>query len=268
MREVTFRCSSVGKLMGDPKKKGEVLSQTAKSYVRGLVAQEIFSIEFEISSKQMEKGVECEDASIALFNRVYGRALTKNTDRRTDEYLSGESDMLDVDEVVDIKTAWSVATFPLSEDDIADTQRKLYEFQLRAYMRLWDKPRARLAYCLVDTPERLIGYEPIQLHAVSHIPENLRVTTWAVTRDAAIEADMIEKIKAARVYYAEVIAEFDRTHKIGGMAPEAVVMAAVRAAADDPFRPLIAPSTVATAAPTPTKEAKPIMPPVAPKANF
>ena len=100
--------------------------------------------------------------------------------------------------MVDIKTAWSVATFPLSADDVAPAQRTLYEYQLRAYMRLWDKPRAVLAYCLVDTPERLVGYEPLALHIVGHIPEHLRVTTWAVERDAAIEARMLEKIQAAR----------------------------------------------------------------------
>jgi hypothetical protein len=221
MRELIFRCSSVGKLMGEPRTKGAVLSDTAKSYVRELAAQAIFGVEFEVSSKQMEKGIECEPVSIALFNRVYGRALVKNDERRTDEFLTGESDLPDTDEVVDIKTAWSVATFPLSEEDLADAQRKLYEWQLHAYMRLWNKPRARLAYCLVDTPERLIGYEPLPLHVVGHIPEHLRVTSWAVERDAAKEAAMLEKIRAARAYYAEVIAEFDRTHRIAGPAAPA-----------------------------------------------
>lgn len=239
MTDILFRCSSVGKLMGEPRTKGEILSQTAKSYVRELAAQSIFGVDFDISSKQMEKGIACEDESIALFNRVYGRSLSKNTERRTDDYLSGESDLPDVDEVVDIKTAWSVATFPLSEDDIADTQRKLYEFQLRAYMRLWNKPRARLAYCLVDTPENLIGYEPLALHVVRHIPEHLRVTTWVVERDAAIEARMVEKIKAARAYYAEVIADFDRTHRsrpadpLGDLTPTTTKTAAELVA--DPF---------------------------------
>ena len=213
-RELLFRCSSVGKLMGEPKKKGEVLSETAKTYVRELAAQAIFGVDFEVSSKQMEKGIECEDAAIALFNRVYGRSLKKNTERRTDDFLTGESDLPDVEEVVDIKNAWSMATFPLSRDDIAGAQDRLYEFQLRAYCRLWNKPRGRIAYCLVDTPERLIGFEPLALHIVGHIPERLRVTTWVVERDMAIEARMVEKMTAARAYYADVIRDFDRTHSI------------------------------------------------------
>ena len=212
-RELLFRCSSVGKLMGEPKKEGEVLSETAKTYVRELAAQAIFGVDFEVSSKQMEKGIECEDAAIALFNRVYGRSLKKNTERRTDDFLTGESDLPDVEEVVDIKNAWSMATFPLSRDDIAGAQDRLYEFQLRAYCRLWNKPRGRIAYCLVDTPERLIGFEPLALHIVGHIPERLRVTTWVVERDMAIEARMVEKIKLARDYYAQVIRDFDATHR-------------------------------------------------------
>ena len=212
---IKFRASGVGKLMTEPRSKSEgPLSVGAKTYIRELAAQAIFGVEFEADGKALQKGIECEDESIALFNRVRGRNLTKNVERRADEYLTGESDLPDGDSVTDIKTAWSVATFPLCEDDIASTQRTLYQWQLRAYMRLWDKPRARLAYCLVDTPERLIGYEPLPLHVVSHIPEHLRVTVcMEIERDAALEALMVEKIKLARDYYAQVIHDFDATHR-------------------------------------------------------
>ena len=212
---IKFRASGVGKLMTEPRTTSEgPLSVGAKTYIRELAAQAIFGVEFEADGKALQKGIECEDESIALFNRVRGRNLTKNVERRADEYLTGESDLPDGDSVTDIKTAWSVATFPLCEDDIASTQRTLYQWQLRAYMRLWDKPRARLAYCLVDTPERLIGYEPLPLHVVSHIPEHLRVTVcMEIERDAALEALMVEKIKLARDYYAQVIRDFDATHR-------------------------------------------------------
>lgn len=214
MADIRFRCSAVGRLMGEPRAKSEVLSATAKTFIRELAAESIFGVDFQVSSKQMEKGIECEPASIALFNSVTGRMLTKNSERKTDDYLTGEADLLDDDEVVDVKTAWSVATFPLSEEDVADTQRKLYEWQLRAYMRLWNKPRASIAYCLVDTPDHLIGYEPQSIHFVSHIPAHMRVTTWAVERDAEKEAAMVEKIVAARRYYAQVIDQFDKSHNV------------------------------------------------------
>lgn len=218
-RDISFRASSIGRLMTEPTaaaaKAGEVLSVGAKTFVREMAAQDIFGVDFEVSGKPLEKGIECEDDSISLFNRVFNRDLRKNTERKRDDYFVGESDLPDVDEVIDIKTAWSVATFPLCDADIASAQRTLYEYQLRAYMRLWDKPRAKLAYCLVSTPERLIGFEPLPLHVVDHLPEHHRVTICLeVTRDLAIEAAMVAKVVAARRYYREVLAEFERTHKL------------------------------------------------------
>ncbi len=52
-----FRCSSIGKLMTEPRSKSEgVLSVGAKTYIRELAAQEIFGVDFEVSSKYIEKG--------------------------------------------------------------------------------------------------------------------------------------------------------------------------------------------------------------------
>jgi hypothetical protein len=56
------------------------------------------------------------------------------------------------------------------------------------------------------------------MHIVNHLPESMRVTTWTVERDLEIEARMVEKVKHARAYYAEVIAEFDRTHSLEAVA--------------------------------------------------
>lgn len=243
MRELKIRASSIGKIMGEPRSKSAgPLSETAKTYIRQLASEAIFGIDFEIDGKELQKGIECEDESIALYNRVYGRALAKNQERRTDEYFSGESDLPDVDEVVDIKTAWSLKTFPLSRDDMAEAQAKLYEYQLRAYMRLWDKPRARLAYCMVNTPDRLIGYESILIHVVNHIPEHQRVTTWVVDRDMEIEAAMIEKVGHARSYFNQVVNDFERNHSVspGGI----VINVREKIVEQPPARPAIDPSTI------------------------
>lgn len=212
MSDILFRCSSIGKLMGEPKKKGEALTDTAKTLIRQMAAEDIFGVDFSVSSREMQKGIQCEDQSIALYNSVFGKSLTKNSERRTDDCLTGESDLPDVDEVADIKTAWSIATFPLSEEDVSDTQRKLYEWQVRAYMRLWNKPRGRVVYCLVDTPEDLCKWEDPSLHMVGHIPDHMRVTTWAYKRDHLLEANMIDKIKQAREYYSQVVRQFHETH--------------------------------------------------------
>lgn len=202
--------------MAEPKtlKEGP-LSVGAKTFIRELAAQEIFGVDFVVSSKAMEKGIQCEPLSIALLNRVRGLSLEKNTERRSNAYITGECDLFDAERRRghDTKTSWSIATFPIAE---ADCQDKLYEWQMRAYMALWDADEWEVNYCLVNTPENLIGFEPQSMHFVEHIPEHMRLTTWVVKRDNDKEAAMFEKVKHARAYFAEVIAEFDRTHSSAG----------------------------------------------------
>ena len=209
-----FRCSSIGKLMTEPKTKSEgPLSVGAKTYIRQLAAQEIFGVDFVVSSKAMEKGIECEDISIELLNSVRGFSLSKNTERRSNDFITGECDLFDTERKRghDIKTSWSIATYPIATIDCED---KLYEWQMRGYMALWNADEWEVNYCLVDTPDRLISYEPMQLHVVSNIPEFMRVTTWTVKRDMDKEAAIFEKVKHAREYFKQVIDEFDKTHAI------------------------------------------------------
>ncbi|MDM0024116.1 hypothetical protein [Variovorax saccharolyticus] len=212
MREIKFRCSSIGKLMTEPKSLKEgPLSVGAKTYIRELAAQEIFGVDFVVSSKAMEKGIQCEQDSIDLFNRVRGLSLVKNSERRSNEFLTGECDLFNLRarRGHDIKTSWSVATFPISTVDCED---KLYDWQMRGYMALWDAAEWEVNYCLVDTPDKLIGFEPLPLHVVSHIPEYMRVTSWTIQRDPVKEAAMYQKVMHARAYFAQVVAEFDASH--------------------------------------------------------
>jgi len=237
-----IRCSSLGSIMTEPvsidprlmtpeaeeikkkkkrtpeesavlaKLKDQTLSETAKTYLRELAAQEIFGVKFSIGSKYLTKGIEVENDSIALLNSVRGTSLVKNTERRHNDYITGECDLYDAknNRGHDIKSSWSIQTFPLLAQDAVD---KGYEWQMRGYMMLWDAEEWEVNYALVDTPERLIGYEPLELHLVSHIPERLRLTSWALKRDMELEAKIIEKVKLAREYLTEVYAEFERTHK-------------------------------------------------------
>lgn len=216
MRDFRIRCSSLGKIMTEPKSKTEgPLSVGAKTHIREIAAQDIFGVDFSISDKKIEKGILVEPDSIELLNSVRGLSLVKNTERRTNEWITGEADLFDMARNCghDVKSAWSVQTFPICPEDVAEAQRKLYDWQMVGYCWLWGADEWSVDYCLVDTPEALIGYEPLQLHVVGHIPEHLRVTSWTVKRDQVKEAAIAEKVKHARAYYAEVIAEFDRTHR-------------------------------------------------------
>lgn len=213
MRDFKLRASSVGKIMTNPRTKGEgILSVGAKTYLREIAKQEIFGVEFEVSSKEMEKGIEVEPDSIALLNRVRGLSLEKNTERRTNEWVTGECDLFDpaANKGYDLKSSWSAKTFP---GWILDCEDAGYEWQMRAYMWLWDAASWEVVYALVDTPERLIAYEPIQMHFVSHLPAHMRLTGWVIERDLDKEKQMQERVEAARDYLLEVIQQFDELHK-------------------------------------------------------
>jgi hypothetical protein len=213
---ITFRAHMVGKLMTEPRSKSEgPLSQGAKSAIRDLAAQDILGINFEVSSRELEKGNECEPEAVALLNRVRGLSLTKNAERLHLGGIGGECDLFDstARHGYDLKCAWSAATFPILAEDIGGSQRNLYEWQCRAYMALWDADKWTVAYALVNTPERLIGYEPQSMHFFDHIPEHMRLTLWTIERCAQKEFAMFEKVAQAQAHYSQVLAEFDRTHQ-------------------------------------------------------
>jgi hypothetical protein len=217
-----FRCSSIGKLMTEPKTKSEgPLSVGAKTYIRSLAAQSIFGIDFEVTSKEMEKGLMVEQEGIAMLNRVRGLNLAKNTERRSDGWITGEADLFNaaMRRGHDLKCSWSAATFPIL---VADCKDSLYEWQMRGYMRLWDADAWEVNYALITTPESLTKWEPLFMHFVDHIPEHMRITTWIVERDKEKEDRMIEKIGHAREYFAQVVAEFEESHP----EPSAHVLAA------------------------------------------
>lgn len=241
MTPILFRCSSLGKIMAEPKSieprliteavaeiiakkkrteeeaeilrglKDRTLSEGAKTFIRSLAKQDILSVDFSFSSKETTKGLEVEDQSIALLNRVRGLCLVKNAERRTDGLITGECDLYDPvrRRGHDLKSSWSAQTFP---GWVADCEDALYEWQMRGYMKLWGAEEWEVNYALVDTPERLIGYEDLRIHLVGHIPEHHRLTTWLVKRDLAKEALIQTKVEVARNYFSQAVIEFDAAH--------------------------------------------------------
>lgn len=195
-----IRASSLGEIMATAKKAGE-LSAGARTFIRKEFKRQLFGYDDRVSSKYLEKGTMVETESIALYNEVTFGDLIKNLERKTEGNLTGECDLIDGNKIIDIKSSWSLATFPIWPDEAENSG---YEWQLRAYMYLWDAPRAELAYCMVDTPEHLIGYEDRSLHIVSHIPAEMRVTVLRFERDAEKEQAMLERIKLAQAYFQQL----------------------------------------------------------------
>lgn len=206
---IRIRASALGKIMTEPKSKSESLSDGAKTFLDDMAKEIVYGYRKTISSKEMEKGTIVEDESIALYNSVFFTDYTKNTERRENDWLTGECDIFTGRKIIDIKSSWSIATFPATSTAGID---KNYEWQGRAYMMLWDVDEFENAFCLVNTPDELIGYEDPDLHYVDHIDPALRVTITPYKRDKEKEDRIKFKVEAANKYLEEVIQQIKEEH--------------------------------------------------------
>ena len=127
-----IRASALGEIRAPAKKAGE-LSAGAKTFVRKEVSRAVRGVRADIGSPAMEKGITCEQDSIELYNTVHFTNWQKNTDRIKNDWITGECDIFTGDTVIDIKSSWSLTTFPLLA---SMGENSGYEWQLRAYMML------------------------------------------------------------------------------------------------------------------------------------
>lgn len=203
MTKPLFRASQVGKLMAYPEK--DTLADGAMSLVYEMEKQIMLGWRPNLNTFEIQKGRDVEDQTIALYNQVSGNFYTKNKERKNSDLLTGECDIIEYDEdvILDIKSAYSKDTFPLS---IKEGSKKLYEWQLDTYMHLWDVNNSGLVFGLVDTPEHLIKKsDPEDWHIVGHIDPKLRITTLFKSRDAKREQQLLNKTRVAQDILCELL---------------------------------------------------------------
>lgn len=218
-----IRCSALGKIMTSPRTKGEVLSQTAKTYLKELAIENTFGIKKEFSSRYTDKGNIQENYAIEMAARVLNLPFAlKNDQYFENDFIKGTPDLILEDEIVDIKCSWDGTTFPWFEEELPN---KDYYWQLIGYCWLTGKKRARVVYCLVDTPEDIVqdeirrtSWKKFEIdvteetetevrakHEFSHISENKRVRTFLVELNDANIEQVKERLLEARKYYNELI---------------------------------------------------------------
>jgi hypothetical protein len=203
-----FRASSLGKLMTSSRTKGEALSQTAKSYIIQKAKEDFFEYRSELNSKYITKGLAQEQDSIDLLNLVRLEDYKKYEHRAENEWLTGSCDIITENLIIDIKTSWSLDTFPATNYELKDLSD--YEWQGRAYMWLYDMPSFELCYVMVTTaPENMSEYENAAVHYVDHIAPEKRITSITFERDKEIEIQMAERLILATEFYNEVINQLE-----------------------------------------------------------
>ena len=217
------RASVLAKMMATPRSKGELLSQTAKSYIKEVVLQDKYGIYKEFNSRYTDKGNQTEDEAIQLVSDVMDLGFVlKNEEKFENEFIKGTPDVITEHLIIDTKVSWSAATFPFFEDELPNSD---YYWQMQAYMWLTGKRAAVVAYCLINTPyliledeirrehwkQNVIGesdeiraYVEAQ-HNFDHIPKDERVKVFEIDYDEHVINTVKEKIQIAREYYNELM---------------------------------------------------------------
>jgi hypothetical protein len=218
-----IRCSAIGKIMTNPKTKGETLSQTTKTYLQELAIEEIYGIRKEFSSRYTDKGNEVEELSIALCNDVLNLGfIYKNEEHFSNEWISGTPDVNTNEILLDVKSSWDATTFPFFDTELIN---KSYFYQMHGYMWLTGKEESLLCYCLVDTPLQIVEDEIrrehwkaclieesldirafVQAkHIFGHIPKEKRLKTFKITKDDEVIESIKTRIEECREYYDNLI---------------------------------------------------------------
>ena len=218
-----IRSSAIGKIMTNPKTKGESLSQTTKTYLQELAVQEVYGIRKEFSSRYTDKGNEVEELSIALCNDVLGLGfIYKNEEHFSNDWITGTPDVNTNEILLDVKSSWDATTFPFFDTEL---KNKDYFYQLQGYMWLVGKTDALLCYCLIDTPLQIVEdeirrehwkasliEESLDLrafvqakHTFGHIPKEKRVKTFRIAKDDEVIEAIKTRIEECREYYNNLI---------------------------------------------------------------
>lgn len=217
-----IRCSAIGKLMSTPRTKGEILSETAKTYIQDLFKEKELGIAREFWSRYTDKGIQMEDEAIDFAGQVLGwDFVVKNEQGYENDYITGTPDVITKYLLADIKCSWDGTTFPLFDTEL---KNKDYYWQLQGYMWLTGLEQAELVYCLMDTPHQIVEDEVRRAHwkaglidedldlreavqsqhTFDHLPNNLRVKRFIIRKDEEAIEKIKEKVELAREYYEQL----------------------------------------------------------------
>lgn len=198
------------------------LSETCKSEVVAWMKEQLYGNYHQFSSKYTAKGVLCEDESIQFAAKYYGWVMVKkNTERKTNEFITGECDVVLNKSIVDIKNCWSDKTFPLMDTDIPVDG---YGWQGLGYLDLWKKPDFQLTYTLMDAPELLVDQEARRkqyelgldelefelweevkrMMTFSHLHDDLRIKSFYVSMDRDLIESAYSRVEYIRKWIEQI----------------------------------------------------------------
>lgn len=238
--DIRFRASSWGNLLTDPVSKVDKdagkLSKSCQMELIKIYNQEVYGRKKDITTKQMDKGKQCEGDAIALFSMLEGKLYFKNDEPLENEWFKGHPDIFtgedikSAEEVSDIKCSWDLDTFC---PKLVEEPDKSYIAQLNCYYSLTGAQYGHLVYCLISAPPNILesekrsllfkmnvisDFSPEYLKAAAElehlmtfedIPPEERCIKIPIQRDEELIQKMKEKVPILRQW----LYEFQKKHK-------------------------------------------------------
>jgi hypothetical protein len=201
-----------------------------KTFCQKWRKEKIYKRRKEFRSKYTDKGNFCENQSIEFLNQILLENWEKCQEYKENDFLTGTADIVTSDTIIDIKNSWDFDTFPLYDYGI---KNKDYYYQLQCYMELYDKPKATLAYTLMDAPFHLIereaksqcyhsgiDYKSEEGSAVFHevrkymtyrnIDTKYKYKLFHIERDTAVIDKVKERVAMCQNYINELVKELEK----------------------------------------------------------
>lgn len=201
------------------------LPEGVKSFCQQWIIEQKFNRRRDWSNKFVEKGLRVEHIAIEMLSVWLneGIELVKNEEYFQNDFIKGTPDVLHDGIVYDTKCPWDIFKFPFFEDE----PDKDYWWQLQGYMAITSYKKARLAYCLIDTPAPLIQQELRKLYfqtggvaedwspeKYSELADNFkfndiddytRIRIYEIERDDSAIESIYERVKLCRKYIDDCI---------------------------------------------------------------
>ena len=190
-----FTASEIYRLMGTPRKKGEILSETAKSFVIEKVAEILTGQKRPIYGAALDWGVEHEQEAFLKFNVISDQMWEYYGGQEFKFYsygiFSGASpDGLSVSHLLEIKCPYEshnhIKHMLIKDNEDFKSSRPEYYWQMQLGMIATEKSKGMF-----------VSYDP-------RMPEDKQIYQIEIYQDD-VKAEIDEKIQVASEMLAEII---------------------------------------------------------------
>ena len=217
-----IRASEIGDISGYLGKEVKELPKGAQTYCKKWLLSKTHNEPLPFANKYTQKGIRAEDESIKLIQKVLGYDfLLKEDSYASNEWVHGHCDVLQPDEVIEIKNSYLAETFPFYEVECPNNG---YFLQSQGYMDIYERESCKLIYTLINATEKEIENETLkycraidseyteeienlfrQRMTYDHLKDEHRIKVFEFKRDDNVINQIHDRVEMCRTYINSIL---------------------------------------------------------------